>query len=151
MWLTSQIRVVNVSDCSEWIMFLIFNAKRSSYQGEAQSVQFSSRWKNPYALYPVSVSEVSLMLPLKQFQCWSDWRWPCLVLSRKDSRALPPSVHNHIITSVSLIQCTLQSHIIICCKGIGKHEADRGKTEIRQPELVAASEAYKSTFYLLHA
>ena len=29
------------------------------------------------------------MLPWKQFQCWSDWRWPFLVLSRKTRRAHP--------------------------------------------------------------
>ena len=32
---------------------------------------------------PPSLSEVSPMLPLKRFQCSSDWRWPSLVLSRK--------------------------------------------------------------------
>ena len=31
---------------------------------------------------PPCLSEASLMLPLKQFQCWSDWQWSCLVLSR---------------------------------------------------------------------
>ena len=49
-------------------------------------VQFSSGWylraqESPYALHPVS--GVSPMLPLKQFQCWSGWQWPFLVLSRK--------------------------------------------------------------------
>ena len=32
---------------------------------------------------PPSLSELSLVLPLKEFQCWSDWRWSFLVLSRK--------------------------------------------------------------------
>ena len=32
---------------------------------------------------PPRLSEVSTTLPLKQFQCSSDWRWPSLVLSRK--------------------------------------------------------------------
>ena len=51
------------------------------------SVQFSSRWllctrEVPYALHPIS-QEFPAMLPLKQFQCWSDCRWPFLILSRK--------------------------------------------------------------------
>ena len=29
------------------------------------------------------LSEVSLVLSMKQFQCWSGWWWPFLVLSRK--------------------------------------------------------------------
>ena len=32
---------------------------------------------------PPRLSEVSPTLPLKRFQCSSDWRWPSLVLSRK--------------------------------------------------------------------
>ena len=32
---------------------------------------------------PPGLSEVSLALPVKQFWCWSDWRWPFSVLSRK--------------------------------------------------------------------
>ena len=32
---------------------------------------------------PPRLSGVSPMLPWKQFQCWSDWRWPFLVLSWK--------------------------------------------------------------------
>ena len=46
-------------------------------------LRFSSRWylfarKNPYAL-----SEASRTLPLKRFQCSSDWQWPSLVPWRK--------------------------------------------------------------------
>ena len=38
---------------------------------------------SPYAFHPIwHLSEVSPSLPLKWFQCLSDWRWP-LVLSRK--------------------------------------------------------------------
>ena len=32
---------------------------------------------------PPCLSGVSPMLPLKQFKCWSHWRWPFLVLSGK--------------------------------------------------------------------
>ena len=31
---------------------------------------------------PPHPSEISQRLPLKQFQCSSDWRWPSLILSR---------------------------------------------------------------------
>ena len=48
------------------------------------SVQFNSRWylcarEGPYALHPIS--GVFPMLPWNRFQCWSDWRWPFLILS----------------------------------------------------------------------
>ena len=48
-------------------------------------VQFISRWflraqESSYSLHP---SEFSPVLPLKQFRCWSDWRWLFLVLPRK--------------------------------------------------------------------
>ena len=49
------------------------------------SVQFktaSMRWEKPIRA-PPRLSEVSPTLPLKRFQCSSDWRWPFLVLSRK--------------------------------------------------------------------
>ena len=50
-------------------------------------VQFSSRWylcawESSY-MCSTHLSGVSPVLPLKQFQCWSDWRWPFLILSRK--------------------------------------------------------------------
>ena len=51
------------------------------------SVQSSSVQDAIYALgkacAPPRLSEVSPALPLKRFQCSSDWRWPSLVLSRK--------------------------------------------------------------------
>ena len=59
------------------------------------SVQFSSRWylcalrnqKNIRA--PPGLSKVSPTLPLKKFQCSSDWRWPFLVCQlEEDRRAL---------------------------------------------------------------
>ena len=62
------------------------------------SVQLSSWWclcvwEGPHALHPVSQEwYVSPMLPLKPVQCWSDWRWPFPVLSRKDRWALPLSM-----------------------------------------------------------
>ena len=37
---------------------------------------------------PPRLSEISPMLPLKQFQCSPDWRWPSLVLSMKNCLAL---------------------------------------------------------------
>ena len=49
------------------------------------SVQFkmvSMRSEMPICA-PPRLSEVSPTLPLKRFQCLSDWRWPSLVLSRK--------------------------------------------------------------------
>ena len=54
------------------------------------SVQFSSvqfkmvsmRSGRPICA-PPRLSGVSPMLPLKQFQCWFDWRWPFIVLSKK--------------------------------------------------------------------
>ena len=55
------------------------------------SVQFSSvrfkmvsmrSGKPIYSFHPV-FQEFPPMLPLKQFQCWSDWRWSFLVISRK--------------------------------------------------------------------
>ena len=51
------------------------------------SVQFKMvfmRSEKPICVPPL-LSEVSPTLPLKQFQCSSDWRWPSLVLSRKFS------------------------------------------------------------------
>ena len=57
---------------------------------ERERVQFSSvqfkmgsmRSENPANTAP-RLWEMSLTLPLKQFQCSSDWRWPSLALSRK--------------------------------------------------------------------
>ena len=47
------------------------------------SVQFSSVQDGIYALGKAHLSGVSPMLPLKQFQCWSDWWHPFLIFSRK--------------------------------------------------------------------
>ena len=51
------------------------------------SVQFSSRMVSMRSEWPISaapcLSEVSPTLPLKQFQCLSDWQLPSLILSRK--------------------------------------------------------------------
>ena len=54
------------------------------------SVQFSSVHSKMVSMRsgksicaPPRLSKVSPKLPLKQFQCSSDWRWPSLVLSRK--------------------------------------------------------------------
>ena len=54
-------------------------------RSQFSSVQFkmeSMRTKKPICA-PPRLSYVSPALPLKQFQCLSDWRWPSLVLSRK--------------------------------------------------------------------
>ena len=63
------------------------------------SGQFGSRWylcarKKPIWA-PSSLSEVFPMLPLKQFQCSCDWRWPPLVLSRLCVIGQYRSVHNY--------------------------------------------------------
>ena len=53
---------------------------------------------------PSRLSEVPPMLPLKQFQCPSDWRWPSLVLSRiKEGRwALNSSFHESLSSRRSM-------------------------------------------------
>ena len=57
------------------------------WRGHISSVQFkmvSMRSVKPIQLCaPPRLSEVPPTLPLKQFQCSSDWRWSSLVLSRK--------------------------------------------------------------------
>ena len=57
-------------------------------------IQFNSRWyicarEGTYALHPVS-QEFPQCCPCmkRQFQCWSDWRRPFLVLSRKTTERL---------------------------------------------------------------
>ena len=47
-----------------------------------QSKMVSMHSGRPICAAP-HLSGVSPMLPLKQFECWSDWRWPFLILSRK--------------------------------------------------------------------
>ena len=62
---------------------------RAPSKSECEAVQFSSvQFKTTsigkaHMRSPPHLSGVSPMLPLKQFQCWSDWRWPFLILSRK--------------------------------------------------------------------
>ena len=51
-------------------------------ENELESVQFKMRSEKPICA-PSRLSEVSPVLPLKRFQCSSDWRWPSFVLSKK--------------------------------------------------------------------
>ena len=71
----------------------------SSQYSSSQSVQFSSKWylcarEGPRALHPVS-QEFPPMLPLKQFQCWSDWMTMTLSQSPqlKEDRWVLPSFY----------------------------------------------------------
>ena len=50
--------------------------------GSVQFKMVSTRLRKPI-FGPPRLSEVFPVLPLKQFQCWSDGWWPFLVLSRK--------------------------------------------------------------------
>ena len=59
--------------------------KQNNILYASNSVQFkmvSMRSEKPICA-PPRLSEVSPTLPLKQFHCSSDWRWPSLVLSKK--------------------------------------------------------------------
>ena len=46
-----------------------------------QCTIISTRWGKPTRASPL-YSEVFLVSSLKQFICWSKWRWPFLILSR---------------------------------------------------------------------
>ena len=78
---------------------------------------------------PSRLSEVSLTLRLKQFQCSSDWQWPFLILSRKIVRCFlfpcpsPPGdqwcdvlgfVPAGIVSNSSSLRCSLKQST---CKG----------------------------------
>ena len=56
---------------------------------------------------PPRLSGVSPMLPLlkRQFQCWFDWRWPCLVLSREIIESLIPLSTTLISSRRSMVWC----------------------------------------------
>ena len=60
---------------------------------------------------PSRLSEVSPRLPLKRFQCSSDWRWPSLVLSRRSSSTsfFNASLFQAINGMMSLALCPLWS------------------------------------------
>ena len=66
---------------SVWVILLFDNLFSQLF------VQFSSVQDSNYALRKAHICapphplEVSLTLPLKQFQCSSDRRWPSLILS----------------------------------------------------------------------
>ena len=60
---------------------------------------------------PPRLSGVSPMLPLKQFQCWSDsWRWPFLDLSRK-------MVERFLFLRLSLFQA-IDSVMSLLCQSV---------------------------------
>ena len=54
---------------------------------------------------PPRLSEVSPTLPLKQFQCSSDWWWPSLVLSMKSDSSFKASLLQEIHGVMSLALC----------------------------------------------
>ena len=59
------------------------------------SVEFSSRWylyaqERPFICFPSSLSEVSLVLPLKRLQCSSDWWRPSLIKCLLSLHLSPP-------------------------------------------------------------
>ena len=96
LWLLHKAAAGNRTSCqlNRWVGMPYF-AVREPIQGwraHTSSVQFSSRWylcaqKSP-SCAPPHLSEVSPTLPVKRFQCSSDWRRPCLV----PHRALPLSM-----------------------------------------------------------
>ena len=63
-----------------WALFPCSSVQISSIQ-DGIYVTILCAWKSPQA--PACFSEVSLTLPLKWFQCPSDWRQPSPILSRK--------------------------------------------------------------------
>ena len=79
---------------SRCIINKVAKQPKETYQRQFTSVQF--KW---YLCALPRLSEVSLTLPLKHFQCSSDWRWVSLVLWRKSIESI-----------VGLLDVCRQSH-----------------------------------------
>ena len=62
---------------SFWAQWLVHAYVTACMAESKSSVQFSStsRWYLSISGKPPHLLGVSTMLPLKQFQCWSDWWW----------------------------------------------------------------------------
>ena len=79
------------------IIIRVYSPTFGTFPSVASSVQESVYALTKAHISSTLLSELSLQLPLKQFQCWSDRRWLFLTLSRKSP------------TASSFLPCLLQA------------------------------------------
>ena len=74
---------------------------------------------------PPRLSEVSPTLPLKRFQCSSDWRWPFLVLSQGRSSSAS-SFYASLLQAID-VWCPWLCARTLCLKLLNTSDLPRGK------------------------